>query len=158
MSLLMNRCVLDEPREGGHGVSDDPPTWHPGWSSADIDRDRFAITTARPTAELVVVEVVGELDIATCPEFDVELDNEMVGPPVGAVTDLIVDFTRMRLLSARAVCSVLRADATARDRRVRLQVVIPAGSGIAEVSALLDLDGRVCVRPDLAAARRALGS
>ena len=101
-----------------------------------------------------MVAVIGGLDIASCPEFDAHLDDELHDPARPQLRDLIVDLTRLELLSAAGVRSVLRARKTAQAENVRLQLVINRPE-ITQVLTLLELDDQLCVRPDLDTARRA---
>jgi anti-anti-sigma factor len=133
-------------------MSSGRPSWHRGWARPVADRDPFRVTVAHPGPGLAVVEVTGALDIATCPEFDVHLDDELHDPH-RRVRDVIVDLTRLELMSAAGVRSVLGAEETARAEHVRLQMVITRPL-VVRVITLFDVDGRLCVQPDLDSARR----
>ncbi len=122
----------------------------------DTHADPFRVTATRPTATLTVVHVVGELDLATCPEFDRTINDELPAGS-GAVSDVIIDLTRLQLLSASGVHCLLAADTAARAARTRLQLVV-GDTLVAHVLALLDLGDRLCLQPDLVTARRAVVS
>jgi anti-anti-sigma factor len=121
------------------------PTWYTGWSQPHGGPNPFQVTVTRPIATLAVVAVVGELDIATSPKLDVRLDLALHDAGLPKLRDLIVDFTRVQLLTAAGVNSVLRAEAAALAQQVRLQLVVTSRP-VARVLTLLDLDDHLCVR------------
>jgi anti-anti-sigma factor len=135
-------------------MSTETPTRHFGWSQPDSGPDPFEVIITRPTPTLTEAEIIGGLDIATCPELDVYLDDALHDPDRPRVRDVIVDLTRVELLSVAGVRSVLRAEAAARAEDVRLQLVINRRD-VVRVLTVLGVDDRLCVRPDLATARRA---
>lgn len=64
-----------------------------------------------------------------------------------------MDLTRLELLAAAGVRSVLRAEQAACVEHVRLQLVITRRA--ARMLRLLDLHDQLCLQPDQATARRA---
>jgi anti-anti-sigma factor len=124
-----------------------PATWTVGVMTS------FDVSISRPVTALAVVHVTGELDISTCPRFD-EAIAEWVYPGIGTLSDLIIDFSRLRLLCAAGVDCLLQIDDAARAAQVRLQVVV-SNPVVGRVLTLFDLDQRLRVQPDLATARRA---
>lgn len=68
-------------------------------------------------------------------------------------TDVVVDFSDLRFLSARGVHTVLWADRDAREHGITLQLVVTRRRFV-RLFTLLGLDRRLRLRSDLASARR----
>lgn len=129
----------------------DRPTRHPGCSPHPPPG--FTVTATRPAAGLTVLDVAGELDMATSPLLAAHLEQHLRAP---GATDLIVDLRHLDFLSAHGVRAVLAADREARAHGVRLQLVI-AQRRPARLFALLGLDRHLALRSDLETARRHAG-
>ncbi len=110
---------------------------------------RIDIVTAHPTPSLAVVSVSGELDLTTGAQLDACLDHELDAP---GTTDLIIDLSRLRLLAARGITSLVRVDEDARARDIAVRVVV--SRPIDRVLAVLELDRHLHTHPDLDSARR----
>lgn len=129
------------------------PTYHSYWFQPEAIWVSFKITTAHPAPSVAVIGVAGELDIATCPQFDVNLDHELHDQ---STAELIIDFTRLKFLAVCGLNSVMRANEDARAASINLQVVIMRPV-MSRMFTLVKAYDHMNIQTDLDAARSAAG-
>ncbi|WP_328452532.1 STAS domain-containing protein [Amycolatopsis sp. NBC_00438] len=102
------------------------------------------------TSGFLVVEVRGELDIATVVRWTTVLEAaicELPGPHL-----LAVDLGELDFLSARGAAALLEAFDLCRDRGIDCCLILPPATSVSRVVQLCGLDRRVPVYPDRLAA------
>ncbi len=102
------------------------------------------------TSGVLVVEVRGELDIATVVRWTTVIEAaicELPGPHL-----LVVDLAELGFLSARGAAGLLEAFDLCRDRGIDGCLIVPPGTAVSRVVRLSGLDHRVPVYPNRLAA------
>lgn len=130
-------------------MHDDPTRPAPRPAPGRASAGRFRISDEHPTPTLAIVTVSGELDLATGPQLDTRLDQQLDHP---GTTHVILDLSGLHLLAARGVTALVRADREARARDISLQVVV--SRPVDRVLGVLELDRHLRTHPDLDSARR----
>ncbi|MCT2587755.1 STAS domain-containing protein [Actinophytocola gossypii] len=97
---------------------------------------RFAVT--RPSTTATVIEVAGEIDLATVSRVDVLLDQY----PDEGIRDLVLDLSAVTFLGAAGLAALARVDQRMRDAGRRLRLIIRPGS-VDRVLCITGLDRRL---------------
>lgn len=107
----------------------------------------FRLEVRRPLADVVVLEVAGEIDLCTAPRLWTVVQEQMAGRP----RVIVLDLHQVWFLGASGVAVLM----TARELAARLGVVLRLARPsrpVARPLALLRLDATFDVRHDLASA------
>jgi anti-sigma B factor antagonist len=113
-----------------------------------LDPSLLTVRFNRPAPGVVVVDVSGELDLATAPELDARLRHEVEEQ---RPRRLILDLSRLRFLGLQGIAVFCRARAcgTAAGTDVSLVALSPTGARALEFAGVLSWFDRY---PDLATA------
>jgi anti-anti-sigma factor len=98
--------------------------------------------------DIAVAVVTGEVDTANTGELGERLRAALTNRSLG----LVVDLSGTTYLDSAGIDLLFRLDVELRERRQRLHLVVPAGSPIARVLAIVGLDGTVPLHATRAAA------
>jgi anti-sigma B factor antagonist len=102
----------------------------------------FALRSSS-NGRLFVVDVSGEVDMATAPELARALD--VLGPPIERV---IVDLSAVDFLDSSALNTLVRSQRELADRGVEFRVVSPGDQAIRRVFEITQLTGQLGVVDD----------
>src|SRR5919202_6255247 len=107
----------------------------------------FELNTESGDNGVVRLAFSGELDIASAPEVEAELERLEAGtPPV-----LILDLRGLEFMDSTGLRTILAADARARETGRRL-VIVRGSAAVDRLFTVTHLDERIGIVEDLAAA------
>lgn len=100
-----------------------PAAWHPAWESAQPDRfpsSTLRVTIKQPAAGLTLIDLAGDVDVATCSALDQPLERALDDETCHR---MVIDLDHLAFFAACGVRCLLRAKAIAADRAVELSLV-----------------------------------
>jgi anti-sigma B factor antagonist len=103
-----------------HDFPNRPPGWRPSRKPGAAPAP-FDVAVSRPVAGVAVMDLSGELDLATCPQLDRHLEKELCD---SHCRRLVVDMGQLRFFAACGLTSLLRAQETAAERQTELRLVV----------------------------------
>jgi anti-sigma B factor antagonist len=102
---------------------------------------------------VVVVEVSGEIDMATCHAMAEPLFGQLDATPPG----LVLDLAEIRFMGSEGLAVLIEAHKRAQQGRTSLGIVVPGGSPVARVLAVSGLDELLPIHATMVEAMREVG-